>query len=149
MKRCFHVLLLAGYLLTGCGTFASAAANQQDLPFTLVTAAPNASPTPTPFQPIPLSPSATFQPSPTVDPSTPTPTIPPPTETPLPTIDPNVLINTLVPFSTIEASGNSQVLNNGQETVNFLLIGSDLRSGSSFRTDTMVIAILRPNEGQR
>jgi LCP family protein required for cell wall assembly len=58
-----------------------------------------------------------------------------------------MLINTVVPFSTIDASG-SQVLNNGQETVNFLLIGSDRRPGGSFRTDTMVIAILRPNEGQ-
>jgi LCP family protein required for cell wall assembly len=29
-----------------------------------------------------------------------------------------------------------------------LLIGSDRRPGGSFRTDTMVIAILRPNEGQ-
>src|SRR5829696_514649 len=149
MKRCLHILLLAGYLLTGCGTFASAAANQQAaLPFTLVTAAPNASPTPTPFQPIPLSPTATLEASPTVDPSTATPTVPPPTETPIPTIDPNILINTLVPFSTIEASGNSQVLNNGFETVNFLLIGSDVRSGTSFRTDTMVIVIVRPNEGQ-
>ena len=146
MKRCLHILFLAGYLLTGCGTFASAAENQQAaLPFALVTAAPNASPTPTPFQPIPLSPTATLEPSPTVDPSTPTPTVPPPTETPVPTIDPNLLINTLVPFSTIEASGNSQVLNNGQETVNFLLIGSDRRS---FRTDTMVIVIVRPLEGQ-
>lgn len=50
-------------------------------------------------------------------------------------------------MSTIDPSG-SQVLNNGQETVNFLLIGSDRRPGGSFRTDTMVIAILRPNEGQ-
>jgi len=149
MKRCVLILLVAGILLSGCGTFASAAANQQsELPFILVTAAPNASPTPTPFQPIPLSPTVTFQPSPTVDPSTATPTVPPPTETPLPTIDPNILVNTLVPFSTIEASGNSQVLNNGQETVNFLLIGSDRRSGTSFRTDTMVIVIVRPNEGQ-
>ena len=149
MKRGLHILLLAGYLLTGCGTFASAAANQQAaLPFTLVTAAPNASPTPTPFQPIPLSPTATLEASPSVDPSTATPTVPPPTETPIPTIDPNILINTLVPFSTIEASGNSQVLNNGFETVNFLLIGSDVRSGTSFRTDTMVIVIVRPNEGQ-
>src|SRR5687768_5177658 len=148
MKRCLHILVLAGYLLAGCGAFAPSSNVQAALPFTLVTAAPNASPTPTPFQPLPLSPTATFQASPTVDPSTPTPTIPPPTETLVPTIDPNILINTLVPFSTIEASGNSQVLNNGQETVNFLLIGSDRRSGTSFRTDTMVIAILRPNEGQ-
>ena len=149
MKRCLHILLLAGYLLTGCGTFASAAANQQAaLPFTLVTAAPNASPTPTPFQPIPVLPTVTLEASPTFDPSTPTPTVPPPTETPIPTIDPNILVNTLVPFSTIEASGNSQVLNNGFETVNFLLIGSDVRSGTSFRTDTMVIVVVRPNEGQ-
>jgi len=149
MKRCLHILLLAGYLLTGCGTFASAATNQQAaLPFTLVTAAPNASPTPTPFQPIPVLPTVTLEASPTFDPSTPTPTVPPPTETPIPTIDPNILVNTLVPFSTIEASGNSQVLNNGFETVNFLLIGSDVRSGTSFRTDTMVIVVVRPNEGQ-
>jgi LCP family protein required for cell wall assembly len=58
-----------------------------------------------------------------------------------------MLVNTIVPFSTIDPSG-SQVLNNGQETVNFLLIGSDRRPGGSFRTDTMVIVILRPNEGQ-
>src|SRR5512147_2676099 len=120
MRKFIHVIFLAGFLLAGCGTAAPAASA---LPFTLVTAAPNASPTPTPFQPIPLSPTATLEASPTVDPSTATPTVPPPTETPIPTIDPNILINTLVPFSTIEASGNSQVLNNGFETVNFLLIG--------------------------
>ncbi|HET9913174.1 MAG TPA: LCP family protein [Anaerolineales bacterium] len=118
-----------------------------DLPFTLVTAAPNASPTPTPFQPIPWTPTGTLPP--TVDTVTPAATLPPPTETPIPTIDPNMLINTVVPFSTIDPAGSdSQVLNNGQETVNFLLIGSDRRPGGSFRTDTMVIAILRPNEGQ-
>jgi polyisoprenyl-teichoic acid--peptidoglycan teichoic acid transferase len=145
MRKCCHLLLLAGFLLAGCGAFAPAPA-QQALPFTLVTAAPNASPTPTPFQPVPWTPTGTLQP--TLPPATITVTIPPPTETPVPTIDPNLLINTIVPFSTIEASGNSQVLNNGQETVNFLLIGSDRRPGGSFRTDTMVIAILRPNEGQ-
>ena len=55
-----------------------------------------------------------------------------------------MLINTVAPQPTID----SQILNNGQESVNFLLIGSDKRSGTSFRTDTMVVAILRPNDGQ-
>jgi len=131
-------------LLAGCGTLAPTQAAQA---FAWVTAAPNASPTPTPFQPIPWTPTGTIQPSPVVDAVTPSATLPASTETPVPTIDPNILIHTVVPFSTIDASG-SQVLNNGQETVNFLLIGSDRRPGGSFRTDTMVIAILRPNEGQ-
>jgi len=34
------------------------------------------------------------------------------------------------------------------ETINFLLIGSDKRPGSSYRTDTMVIAVVWPKEGQ-
>src|SRR5512134_1327489 len=144
MKKFLRFLLLAGSLLAGCGMGAQAA---PDLPFTLVTAAPNASPTPTPFQPIPWTPTGTLPP--VLDTVTPTATLPAPTETPIPTIDPNLLINTVVPFSTIDPAGSdSQVLNNGQETVNFLLIGSDRRPGGSFRTDTMVIAILRPNEGQ-
>src|SRR5512145_2632882 len=144
MRKFLRFLLLAGSLLAGCGTGAQAA---PDLPFTLVTAAPNASPTPTPFQPIPWTPTGTLPP--VLDTVTPTATLPAPTETPVPTIDPNLLINTVVPFSTIDPSGSgSQVLNNGQETVNFLLIGSDRRPGGSFRTDTMVIAILRPTEAQ-
>jgi polyisoprenyl-teichoic acid--peptidoglycan teichoic acid transferase len=140
-------MLLAGFLLAGCGALVPAPSSAQAaLPFALVTAAPNASPTPTPFQPIPWTATSTV--GTPVDTATPTVTVPPPTETPIPTIDPKILINTLVPFSTIEASGGSQVLNNGQETVNFLLIGSDRRPGGSFRTDTLVIAILRPHEGQ-
>lgn len=146
MKKTLQVILLAGFLLAGCGTLAPGPA-QSSLPFVLVTAAPNATPTMTPFQPIPWTPTGTLPPTPTVDPAalTATPLAGTPTE--LPTIDPNMLQNTVVAMSTIDPSG-SQVLNNGQETVNFLLIGSDRRPGGSFRTDTMVIAILRPNEGQ-
>ena len=136
-------MLLASIILAGCGTPAQA----QPPLFVLVTAAPNASPTATPFQPIPWTPTGTYQPEPTANPASETPTPAPATQTEPPTIDPNMLVNTIAPLSTIEASG-SQVLNNGQETVNFLLIGSDRRPGGSFRTDTMVIAILRPNEGQ-
>jgi LCP family protein required for cell wall assembly len=152
MKRFFHIILLAGYLLAGCSALAPTPSNiQAALPFVLVTAAPNASLTPTPFQPISSTQTSTPPPSgqPVVDTATPTATLPPSTQTEIPTIDPNLLINTVVPFSTIDPSGSgSQVLNNGQETVNFLLIGSDRRPGGSFRTDTMLIAILRPNDGQ-
>jgi len=37
---------------------------------------------------------------------------------------------------------------NQNETVNFLLIGSDKRPGGSFRTDTLLVAIVWLNEGQ-
>src|SRR5215216_4291995 len=144
MKRTLRVVLLAGMLLAGCGSFAPA---QPVLPFVLVTAAPNASPTPTPFQPIPWTPTGTVQPQPLTNSLTETLTFPAPTQTLLPTLDANMLINTVAPLSTIDPNG-SQILNNGQETVNFLLIGSDRRPGGTFRTDTMVIAILRPNDGQ-
>ena len=146
MKKSLHAILLAGILLAGCGTLAPAPV-QSSLPFVLVTAAPDASATPTPFQPIPWTPTGTFLPTSIVDPagSTASPLAGTPTE--LPTIDPNMLQNTVAPLSTIDPSG-SQVLNNGQETVNFLLIGSDRRPGGSVRTDTMVIAILRPKDGQ-
>ena len=147
MKIIIHGILLAGFILSGCGTGA-AADGQAPLPFALVTAAPNASPTPTPFQPIPWTPTGTLFSSSVFDPFSQTTTLPAPTQTQLPTIDPNFLINTIAPQPTIDTSG-SQVLNNGQETVNFLLIGSDRRSASgSTRTDTLVIVILRPNEGQ-
>ncbi len=146
MRKFFHFTLLAGLLLAGCGT--SAPTPSAPL-FAWVTVAPNASPTPTPFQPVPWTPTGTVQQQPIIDTATPSATLPASTQTLPPTIDPNLLINTVVPFSTIASSGSdSQVLNNGQETVNFLLIGSDRRPGGSFRTDTMVIAILRPNEGQ-
>src|SRR5512138_521013 len=146
MRKFIHSAILAGLLLAGCGTFAP---TQSELPFVLVTTAPNASPTPTPFQPIPWTPSGAAQSQPVLDAATPTLTLSAPTETPVPTIDPNLLINTVVPFSTIDPSGSgSQILNNGQETVNFLLIGSDRRPGGSFRTDTLLIAVLRPNDGQ-
>ncbi|MGE5375435.1 MAG: LCP family protein, partial [Bacteroidota bacterium] len=140
MRNRLYLLLLTCILLTGCETSAQA----QHLPFVFVTAAPNASPTLTPFQPFPWTPTGTYIPSLTPNPATETPV---PTQTVAPTIDPNLLVNTLAPLSTIDPAG-SQVLNNGQETVNFLLIGSDKRPGGSFRTDTMVIAVLRPNEGQ-
>src|SRR6266498_5005633 len=148
MHKSSLIIFLAGLWLAGCGAIAPTS-TQPALPFVLVTAAPNASPTPTPFQPIAWTPIGTRESEQITDSATPTATLPAPTQTEIPTIDANILINTVAPLSTINSSGSSsQVLNNGQETVNFLLIGSDKRPGGTFRTDTMVIAILRPNEGQ-
>jgi LCP family protein required for cell wall assembly len=144
MKSIWQIMLITAFLLAGCGANAPA---ESTLPFAFVTVAPYPSPTPSPFQPIPWTPTGTLLSQPIADSFTPTSTPPAPTQTQAPTIDPNLLINTVAPQPTIDTSG-SQVLNNGQETVNFLLIGSDQRHGASFRTDTMVVAILRPNEGQ-
>jgi len=141
MKSIWLVTIIAALLLAGCGLNASAESN---LPFEFVTVAPNASPTATPFQPIPWTPTGTLLSNPVIDSSSSTATPLALTQTPEPTIDANLLINTVAPQPTID----SQILNNGQETVNFLLIGSDQRHGASFRTDTMVVVILRPNEGQ-
>ena len=145
MRNLVLIILLASLVLVGCGPFTAQAGPV--LPFVYVTAAPNASPTPTPFQPVPWTPTGTIFPSPTMGLVSETSTPVVPTQTQVPTVDPNMLINTLEPLATIDPSG-SQILNNGQETINFLLIGSDRRPGGSFRTDTMVIAILRPNDGQ-
>jgi len=149
MKIHVRIILIAVFLLAGCGSNVTAS-GQPTLPFALVTVAPNASPTPTPFQPVTWTQTGTLLSQPIFDPASVTGTPPAATPTSIPTIDPNFLINTVAPQPTINvAASDSQVLNNGYDTVNFLLIGSDRRSETgSTRTDTMVVAILRPNEGQ-
>ena len=156
MKPIWRISIIAALILVGCGSNAPAAQPQQAPPFLLVTSAPNASPTPTPFQPAPWTPTVPFvsvqdailaQLAANSSSLTSPPPAPAGAQADAPTADPFFLINTIAPLPTIDVSG-SQMLNNGQETINFLLIGSDKRSGTSFRTDTMVVAILRPNEGQ-
>ncbi len=144
MKKLIRIFLLTGLALAGCGVD-----HQPNLSYAFVTDAPSASATPTPFQPVlwtqtpaPLSTLPIASPSTLIHTETPTLT---PAHTETPTPNANLLINTVAPAPTFD----SQVLNNGQDTVNFLLIGSDRRSSTgSTRTDTMVIAILRPSEGQ-
>ena len=144
MKQIRWGIILAALLLAGCGANAPTPA-QPNSPFTLVTSAPNPSPTPTPFLPVSWTPTGSLLSQSIAGSLSPTPTLPssvlPITQTP--TADPNFLINTVAPLATIDTN-----YANGQETINFLLIGSDRRSGTSFRTDTMVVAILRPDDGQ-
>ena len=82
-----------------------------------------AAPTPTPFRP--LLPTLYLSPTPSV---TPTPH----------------------PFAAVEARGDVLAAMpevSAQETINIILIGADRRGGGRyFRTDTLIIAILRPNQ---
>ena len=143
-------MLAASLTLAGLAACAPAPTVEQQaaLPFVLITMAPNASPTPTPFQPsletptpfeAALSlPTATASATPT-SPVDATPTVDLnslfPTSAAPPVIDPGVQ-----PTSLPSLTDN--------ETVNFLLIGSDKRPGSSYRTDTLVIVVMWPKEGQ-
>ncbi len=152
--------LLLAFFLAACGTLGDPPreAAPAPLPFILITAAPNASPTPTAFQP-PAAGQATptslyFAEVPTLRPSLPTatasPTEPPPLVT-SPTVDLASLFPTAAAPPPPDNSGGPpaplpSLTDNATE--NFLLIGSDKRPGSSFRTDTMVLVILWPTEGQ-
>lgn len=163
MKR-FLLSTLLLLLLTAC---APAAASPTDLPSGSFVSTP----TLTPFQPLPLEtdplPTATessaataipTQANPTVAPAPVSPTtlpsataVLPPALTPQPTYDPAVLLPTdwTPPFlySPAYAPPPSPILTDNQ-TVTFLLLGSDTRGGPSFRTDTIVIAAIRPLQGQ-
>jgi LCP family protein required for cell wall assembly len=118
----------------------------------LVTVPPDATATPTPFQPV----------SETETPSSPslltgTPVELPSTtdifQTPTATFDPDALL--IPPSSTQQsfyappyAPNPSPVLTD-KDTVTFALLGSDKRPGQTFfRTDTIVIAAIRPASGQ-
>lgn len=117
--------------------------SQPALPYSFVTAPPDATPTPTPFQPVALmgagSSLAVLAAPPVVQAS---PTLPPQvfTATPLPT--------TVTPSTPPQAQATPPPLLDAPDVITFLLLGSDLRSGASYRTDTLVVAIIRPHEGQ-
>lgn len=142
-------------LLAACGT---APAAQQRLPFVLITAAPNASPTPTPFQPpqvVEASPTSLYYIEvPTLEPFFPT-TTPSPTPTepaqPSPTVDLSSLFPTAAapPVPDVSGEGPTPLPPlTDNDTINFLLIGRDQGSVTTFRTDTLIIVILWPKEGQ-
>jgi LCP family protein required for cell wall assembly len=148
------------WLLAGCsslGAASGAVAPDAASPI-LITVPANASPTPTPFQP-PYSNQATatslyLVEVPTLEPffptTTPSPTEIPPAE-PSPTVDLNSLFPTAAAPPIPDASGEApQPLPalTDNETVNVLLIGSDKRPGGSYRTDTMVVVVLWPKQGQ-
>jgi len=159
MKFSLHTCLTISLalILTACGAPAPAA-EQAPLPFVLITSAPDATATPTPFQPSLFTP--TLPPLFSFD-ANPAPQLVLPTETPFatatPQIEPTATVSLDQLFPTQAAPPAEALAVNptalppltDNETINFLLIGSDRRpTGTSHRTDTMLIAIVWPREGQ-
>jgi LCP family protein required for cell wall assembly len=147
----YFPLVISAILLSACGA-APQTSVQAPLPFILITSAPNPSPTPTPFQP------SLYTPTPAVlafdNSAFPTET---PSPSPTPPIDATATIdiNQLFPTSAAPPPADSLAISptalaplTDNETINFLLIGSDKRPGSSYRTDTILVAIVWPKEGQ-
>ena len=140
-----RILTLACLILmtaSACGSQPSVSLSTPTI-FYLVTVPADATPTPTPFQPI-------------VDINLPANT-PVATQTPLTpdvTFDPNAII---IPTTTPEsfyvppyAPDPAMVLSR-EGTVTFLLLGSDKRPGQTYsqtRTDTIIVAVIRPSSGQ-
>jgi LCP family protein required for cell wall assembly len=152
------LFFISAMLLSACGAERQALASSA-LPFILITSAPNPSPTPTPFQPLLYTPTQLSLLSYTI--STPTPEQILPTETasptPVPPIAPTATVDFNQLFPTVAAPpvAESVAVNptalpplTDNQTINFLLIGSDKRPGSSFRTDTLLVAIVWPKDGQ-
>ncbi len=153
----YLLFVILAILISACVESPSAP-EQAPLPFILITSAPNATATPTPFQPSLFTPTqpALYA----FDFNAPASQFNLPSETPSPTsvppIEPTATISIDQLFPTQAAPpAQAPAINptalpplTDNETINFLLIGSDKRPGSSYRTDTLVIAILWPKEGQ-
>ena len=168
MHKRLCCLLFSLILLTACSATTEAPNPVVSQPkYILVTRVPNPTSTPTPFKPIfpvaqaqftaspsakPDEPSPTTESTSTVQPVTPTLTV-----TATQNLAPPVPIETLslLPeawtppaiYAPVGAPTPFPILTD-TEAVTFLLLGSDLRPGSSFRTDTIVVAALRPKSGQ-
>ncbi|HRQ24008.1 MAG TPA: LCP family protein [Anaerolineales bacterium] len=154
-RTCLTALLVL--ILTACSA-SPPASERTPLPFVLVTSAPDATPTPTPFQPsdiLPTQPSLySFEVNPAAQ-------LILPTETPFPTATPPAVPTPTVGFDQLFPTqaappAEAQVVNptdlpplTDNETINFLLMGSDRRpTGTSHRTDTLLIAIVWYKQGQ-
>lgn len=135
------LIVLGLFLLTACGV--TQAAPEVYVPYYFVTVPANATPTPTPFQPfIPIASNQQFSVLPGA-----------PQAEGSPTLYPQLVTATPLPTATLLAQVPELVttpppLLDVPNTITFLLLGSDLRPGSSYRTDTLVIAIVRPHDGQ-
>ena len=137
-------------LLAACSGTSPVQAQPVSTAWYLITANPRATLTPTPFQPVLLvNPAVITSPVPTVtEEILPSPVNPFPSPVVSPTLpQPHQLPS---PGQSIDLSQipTAMPLVSGRDTINFILLGSDTRGSTYFRTDTMVIAIVRPSTGE-
>jgi LCP family protein required for cell wall assembly len=151
VKRLSLIFILVIFV-TACGSAPAPAPEPTPTALVLVTVPPDATTTPTPFQPLTAADTPTTAPVSTTPPeatASATP-VPSPSDTPA-AFDPDALLpGTLTPpafYNPPYAPAPATVLTDNQ-TVTFLLLGSDSRGGTSFRTDTIVVAAIRPAAGQ-
>jgi LCP family protein required for cell wall assembly len=138
--RIFNLACLLLILVSSCGGQPTSSLPTPTILY-LVTVPADATPTATPFQPVYIINNSG--------------NVPVYTETQPPvdaTTDPNVQV---VPTATPDSfyvppyAPDPSVNLTGADTVTFLLLGSDKRPGQTyFRTDTIVIAVIRPASGQ-
>lgn len=140
----FFLILVLCLFLSACGL--APPTTEVYVPYYFVTVPANATPTPTPFQPfIPVSVEQQLAVLPGQPQADVSPTLLPQlvTATPLPTATPPVDAQPVPELATTPPP-----LLDAPNVITILLLGSDLRPGSSYRTDTLVIAIVRPHDGQ-
>jgi len=138
MKNAHIITTFLALLIAACIPLSAEQTPEAYSAYYLVTVPPDATATPTPFQPDAAVALDNQQPlaSPTL-PALLSTTTPFPTSTTPSTIQPTPAMVT-----------DAQPVIDAPESVTFLLLGSDTRGGASFRTDTIVIAVVRPHDGQ-
>jgi LCP family protein required for cell wall assembly len=136
MKRLLWIIGLFSLVLSAC-----AAPTPQMIAVPggppLVMAAPNATATPTPFQPSQPTPLATITSAPPFD-----------TSTPLPSVTPLVIAPLATPTIEFLLTPVAMPALGDNDSINFLLLGSDSRGGGGFRTDILIVAVVWPKRGQ-
>ena len=95
------------------------------LSYLLITPNPNASKTPTPYQPVTSTPRPTYLPTETATPE------------PSPTSEPTSIPTALPTVADVKPSGQMRIM----------VLGSDARPGGGFRTDIMMMVTINPGTG--
>jgi len=149
-RYAWGMIIIIPLLLAGCSGTSPVQAQPVSTAWYLITANPRATPTPTPFQPVLLgNPAEITTPFPTVtEEILPSPVNPFPSPAASPTSPQPEQLPTPGQIIDLSQIPTAMPLASGRDTINFMLLGSDTRGSTYFRTDTMVIAIVRPRTGE-